>query len=247
MTRQAPVNKKTAARNDRTRRKRGTQRNAARTFLWLIIGVAVLLVFGIVLVNAQGNRGSTAATVQIRSGAGMTWGPVNAPVTIIEYANFGCIHCHDFALSQEQQLRTEYANSGQVRFQFTPFQLGNPSADNAAAAAMCAADQNRFWDYHDLLFKQQTATADPFNTNALKGYASQLGLDTAKFDQCVDSGQHLPEVYQSSQQGQTQGVTGTPTFFINGKQVVGDVPYDQFKGEITAALQAKAPAATPKG
>jgi protein-disulfide isomerase len=246
MARQSPAGKRPTGRNTPPRRRRGARRGAARSLLWLILGVAVLLVFGIVLVNAQSNRNNgTTATVAVSNAAGMAWGPANAPVQITEYANFGCIHCRDFALGAEQQLRSEYANSGLVHFQFAPFQLGNPPADTAAAAAMCAADQGKFWQYHDVLYQQQTASADPFSTSALEQYASQLGLNTSTFDSCLTSGKYLPQVYQISQTGQNKGVTGTPTFFINGNQVVGAVPYAQFKADIVTALQAKGISVTP--
>ncbi len=83
-----------------------------------------------------------------------------------------------------------------------------------------------------MLFSQQGA----FSNAALKDYGVRVGLDAARFNQCVDSSEHLPKVYQDSREGQAQGVTGTPTFFINGQMLTGAVPYAELKAKIEAAL-----------
>jgi protein-disulfide isomerase len=115
------------------------------------------------------------------------------------------------------------------------FDVGDPSTLDAANAALCAADQQRFWDYHDRLFEVRSTT---FAKTALKKFGVELGLpDTAKFDQCVDNSSHMDQVNRESKEGLAKGVEGTPTFLINGTKIVGDVPYDDLKQAVETALK----------
>ncbi len=218
------------------RRRRGRS-NSNRTLIWLIIGGVVVLFGGIVLLNWQALFGGTAVVGSPRVSAGTSWGPANAPVKIVEYSNFGCPHCKTFAENSGKTLRKDYEAGNKVSFEFKQFKLGDPSTTDAANASLCAADQSRFWDYHDLLFAQQGKMAAPFTKVNLKQYGAQLELDAAKFNACVDNGQHLNQVEADSQDGQSQGVDGTPTFIINGQKLVGDVPYAQLKAAVDAAVQ----------
>ena len=207
----------------------------SRILLLIVIGVVVLVAAGIVLLQIQSLSRSPEVAGSV--GEWTTWGPASAPVQIIEYSNFGCGYCRNFALGPGKQIRDEYEGTGKVHFEFKQFRLGDQSTTDAANASECAADQGRFWDYHDLLFSQQGVSADPFTRSALKQYAAQLGLDTARFNRCVDDSQHLEKVYRDTQEGQKQGVTGTPAFFINGEKVPGYISYDALKGKIEAASQ----------
>ena len=120
----------------------------------------------------------------------------------------------------------------------------HPDAQKAAEATECADDQDKFWEYHDLLFANQSA----LDVDSLKGYAAQLGLDTATFDDCLDTGKSTAEVEKDLQDAQSYGVGGTPAFFINGQFVSGAIPFEDytdssgatqpgFKSTIDAALK----------
>ena len=106
-------------------------------------------------------------------------------------------------------------------------------SQEAAEAAECADDQGKFWEYHDLIWANRSVDLD-----SLKGYAAQLGLDTTAFNDCLDSGKHASEVEKDYQDGQSYGVTATPTFFINGQLLRGAKPFESFKTVIDAALAA---------
>lgn len=108
-------------------------------------------------------------------------------------------------------------------------------APKAAEAARCAAAQQRFWDYHDKLFAGTT-----LNLSDLKGFAKELGLDTQAFDQCLEEGKYLTQVKKDLDEGQKLGVTGTPTFFINGRPLSGSQPFGQFKKLIDRELARQA-------
>lgn len=230
-----------AKRSQLPKRSPGSQARAAKPvagrsgllLLGIIVGV-VLVVIGVIIFQTQSVRHPVQTAARV--GEGTAWGPVSAKVTILDFSDFGCGHCRSFALQQGRQLRAEYEGTGQVRFEFKHFIVGGAETANAANAAECAADQGRFWDYHDLLFSQQGVVTQPFSKNALKRYAAQLGLDTARFNSCVDSDQHLEKVYRDTAEGRDLGVTGTPTFFINGQKVVGAVPYAEFRAKVEEAL-----------
>jgi protein-disulfide isomerase len=111
----------------------------------------------------------------------------------------------------------------------------------AAEAAECADDQDKFWEYHDLLWAKGAVDVD-----SLKSYATDLGLDTATFDDCLDTGKQTAELQNDAQDAQSYGVGGTPAFFINGQLVSGAQPFSVFQQVIDAALEgAEAGSAVP--
>ena len=157
----------------------------------------------------------------------------------MNFSDFGCTHCRDFAENQGKQLRAEYEAGGKVRFEFKHMIIGGTPTRDAANAAECAADQGKFWDYHDVLFARQGTSANPFTKPLLKRYAAELGLDATKFNPCVDSNLHYRQGVGQRAEARGKGVNATPTFFINGKKIEGAVPYEQFKAAVDAAIAAK--------
>jgi len=106
------------------------------------------------------------------------------------------------------------------------------NAQISAEAANCAADQGKFWEYHDKLFENQTA----LDKDNLVKYADELALDNSAFTTCLDSGKNTERVKQDMLEGQSVGVTGTPAFFVNGRFLNGAVPYEQFAAVIDEEL-----------
>lgn len=204
--------------------------------LLIVIAGVVLVAAGIVVLATRANSAPVTATSRV--GEGSAWGPVDAPVKVTVYSDFGCSHCADWALHQEKQLRTDYEASGQVRYQYQSQNIGGTPTRDAANAAECAADQGKFWDYHDALFSRQGTAANPFTKPLLKRYAAELGLDATKFDPCVDNNTHYNEVRAQEAEATSKGVDSTPTFFVNSKQISGAVPYETFKAEVEAAIAA---------
>jgi protein-disulfide isomerase len=160
------------------------------------------------------------------------WGPPDAPVTIVEFGCYQCPYCKGFYDETLPQISETY--EGQIRFVFRDFPISfiPPWAQKAAEASECADDQERFWDYHDLLWANQSA----LDVDSLKAYAAQLGLDTATFDDCLDSGANAEEVQNDYDDGVSYGVAGTPTFFINGIKVVGAQPFSVFQTIVDSLL-----------
>lgn len=162
-------------------------------------------------------------------------GSADARVTIVEFSEFVCPFCGLFARDTFPQLKADYIDTGKVRFVFRDY-IVHPTAHLAAEASECAHEQgnDKYWAYNEKLFQNQGSLA----SDNLKAYASALGLDTAQFDACLDSGKYKAEVDKDTADGQSYGVSGTPTFFINGKKFVGAQPYANFQQEIDAALNA---------
>jgi protein-disulfide isomerase len=160
------------------------------------------------------------------------WGPDDAPVLIQEFADFQCPYCGKFALQTYPKIKEAYGD--QVRFVFRDFPLTqiHGSAQKAAEAAQCAADQGLFWEYHDLLFENQAALSE----SDLRRYAEDVGADTGEFNDCLDSGKNAREVLMDMQDGQKSGVSGTPAFLINGLLLSGAQPFEQFQLAIDQAL-----------
>ncbi|XXF80390.1 thioredoxin domain-containing protein [Myxococcaceae bacterium GXIMD 01537] len=165
---------------------------------------------------------------------GPSKGPANAPITIVEFSDFECPFCSR-AIGTVDEVVKKYGDK--VRLVFRQFPLSfHPHAQKAAEAALCANDQGKFWEYHDVLFQNQKA----LEVENLKKYAADLKLDTAKFNACLDSNEKAATVKADMDEGQKAGVTGTPAFFINGVPLSGAVPAEEFTAVIDAELQAQA-------
>jgi len=154
----------------------------------------------------------------------------DAKVTIIEFSDFECPFCGR-AQATIQQIEEAYGDD--VRFIFRDFPLSlHQNAQPAAEAAQCANDQNKYWEYHDVLFSNQ----QKLDANSLLDYAEDLGLDMDEFEKCVTDRTHRSEVIADTEDGKTVGVRGTPAFFINGRPLTGAQPFSSFKTIIDEEL-----------
>jgi len=165
-------------------------------------------------------------------------GAANAPVTIIEFADFQCPYCGRFFAETKPQIDEQYMQSGKVRFAYFNFAFLGPESNWAAEAAECAADQDKFWEYHDKLYDSQSGeNQGAFNKDNLKKFAEELGLDTSAFNECLDSGKYTQLIQDESSLASSIGVRSTPTFLINGQAVVGAQPYEIFQQTIDSLLK----------
>lgn len=175
------------------------------------------------------------ARVKIDGTRGFARGPNDAPVTIVEFSDFECPFCNNAAATIRQVL-DKYPNQVRVVFRDYPVASLHPRASKAHEAARCAGDQGKFWEYHDLLFER----APRLSPEDLKQYAQDLRLDSAAFGQCVDTGKFAAEVEKDTQEAMSLGLTGTPNFFINGRQLAGAQPLEAFQKLIDAELAKRA-------
>ena len=158
-------------------------------------------------------------------------GDFAAPVTLVEYSDFECPFCGQ-AYPTFKKLLVDY--SGKVRLVYKHFPLSfHPNAQSAAEASECADEQGKFWEYHDKLFENQ---ARGYSLDNFKQWAKDLGLNTGKFNDCLDTGKYAGKVKADEADGQKRGVQGTPATFVNGQLVSGAVPYESFKSVIDQIL-----------
>ena len=208
----------------------------SRRTCWLVTGAVVLWVALLVSYSAwQGRpKASTVSEVLIQ---GKVKGLPEAPLTMLIFSDFQCGHCANFALTTARELEEEYVNTGKLRMEFKHVIVGGLASLSAAVATECAAEQNRFWDYHDLLYERLGASLD---TDHLKQYAVELGLDQAAFGECLDAGKQRERVLQNTLEGRDLGITATPSFLIGdetGDEILsGDLPVSSFREVIEAAL-----------
>ena len=149
-------------------------------------------------------------------------GPETAPIEIVEFSDFDCPYCQR-ATNMIARVLTEYGD--QIRFIYKDYPLpSHPNAFKAAEAGNCANDQGEFWPFHDRLFESQGS----LDVSSLKTYASELGMDAEAFAACLDSGRHASRVERDLEIGSGYGVSSTPTLFVNGRAVVGAMPYESF-------------------
>ena len=164
---------------------------------------------------------------------GPSKGPDSAPITIVEFSDFQCPFCSR-AIKTVDEVVKAYPDKVKLVFRQFPLEF-HKEAPKAAEASLCAGDQGKFWEYHDALFANQSA----LQVEQLKEHAKKVGLDAAKFDKCLDSGEKAATVKADQEDGQKVGVNGTPAFFINGILLSGAQPFDEFKSVIDAELAKK--------
>ncbi len=160
-------------------------------------------------------------------------GDPNAPVTIVEFSDFECPFCARFFEQTLPQIQQNYIDTGKVKFVYRDFPLSiHQNAQKSAEAAECAGEQGKFWEMHDKLFESGVSGG----VNSFKQYAADLGLNTAEFNDCLDSGKMASEVQKDMDDGAAIGIRGTPGFIINGVLVSGAQPYSVFEQVIDQML-----------
>ena len=181
---------------------------------------------------------------------GYTIGNPDAPVEIIEFADFECPGCAQFATVTEPDVKARIIDAGLARLTFYDFPLpqhrNSPAAHNAAA---CADDQGKFWQMHERIFLGQ----DQWNTQAASNpkpffeqYAKDVGLNVRVWEECFDERRHQGRIMANLAEGERRQVRSTPTFIVGGKMYPGSVPYDFLKAIVDSAVAAAPrPAAAP--
>ena len=175
-----------------------------------------------------------------------TLGSSSAKVTMVEFGDFQCPFCKQYFQQNFAQIKSQYIDTGKVKLIFRDFPLTSihVNAQIAAEAAECANQQGKFWQYHDILYTDGQSDGTDLDKASLEKYADSLGLNSGtlgfgknKFDQCLESNATLPIVNADQAEGTKDGVTGTPTFFINGVSIVGAEPLSTFQAALDAALK----------
>lgn len=211
---------------------------AARETNWLIVGglIAVgVLVFGGLLYLAL--RPSQAAPVQTlaeyceeNSDRCIALGDESADITLVEVADFGCIHCQSFHNNTATPLKEAHLDTGNIRWVVVPYAL-SASTVPAAASAMCAHEQDKYFDYANALFTIEPPTTR-LSADGFRQAAETVGMDMDTFISCMDSGRFLRVIGDNQTAARAVGVTGTPTFFLNDQEINGAQPLAVFNEAI---------------
>jgi protein-disulfide isomerase len=174
----------------------------------------------------------------IATRANNTQGDAKAPVEVIEFSDFQCPFCKRFHDQVETRIINDYVKTGKITLSYKHFAFLGDESRWAGQAAECAADVNRFWDFHELLFThQQGENSGGFTKDNLINLAKQINVDSPAFESCLKDDKTLDRVQADTTEGNKLGVRGTPTFIIAGKLVVGAQPYEAFQVAIDEALK----------
>jgi len=165
-------------------------------------------------------------------------GSMNAPVTIVEFADFQCSFCRKFWADTLPKLKESYLKQGQVRIVYRHFAILGKFSVQSAMAADCAGEQGKFWEYHDELFANQAGLA--FTQSKLEQYARELRLEAANFKRCLTSEKYRKKVEGETAVAASLGARGTPTFFVNKRLLVGAQPFEVFQTVIQEELNPNA-------
>lgn len=165
-------------------------------------------------------------------------GPQNAAVTIVEFTDYQCPFCNRHFQDTDPQVQANYVDTGKVRYMIRDLPLPfHTNANPASQAARCAGDQNKYWEMHDVLFENQTAWGELTNPQAtFEGYAQQIGINTDTFASCLSSEKYKQAVDDDLALATQVGANATPTFYVNGKPIIGAQPYAAFEAAIEEAL-----------
>ncbi len=168
------------------------------------------------------------------STVGFEMGRKDAPITIVEFADYQCPYCRQFQTTVFTRLKKDYIDTGKVRFVSRDLPLDfHPNALGAAQAARCAGDQDKYWQMRDLLIDH----ADKLTADALNAYAGELALDMSRFSTCVGNHTHASKISQDLAEATAAGIAGTPSFVIgksdgatvNGEKLIGAQPFETFE------------------
>ena len=200
---------------------------------WFLKAVVRIVVFVVIVLGVRPPDMPPAIALLDRPNPQI--GPKDAPITIVEFGDYGCSSCMIWAAAgMRQQLLAKYGNK--VRFVWADFPVITLESPKAAEAGRCAYDQGKFWEYQDYLYNHYEGIEIPY----LKLYAGRMGLDQKVFDQCLDSGVKEAEVDLDFQDAMNRSFQGTPTFLINDRVViVGMASLDKFAAVIDPILAEK--------
>lgn len=242
------TSKRETIKAQRTKKKR---QQRMTTLLWVggFIVVVIIILISPTIYNSLKPAGSFTHITPVPRPMenGKTIGNPNAKVKIQVYEDFQCPSCKLYTENIEPQLlQSTYITDGLVYYEFMQWPFIDSASvtkesHQAANASMCALEQGRFWDYHDILFANQGAeNGGSYTDKRLQAFAESIGLDTNKFNKCFKDNTYSAEIENEYQGGVTIGINSTPSVLLNGNEITpGVIPsYDQIKSAIDAALSA---------
>jgi protein-disulfide isomerase len=218
-----------------------SRRNRVSPLVYILIPIAFFLGLGggyLVWGSSQPSGAAAGAAparrVTVSTDGQPSIGPADAPITIVEFSDYQCPYCQLWDQQVYQQLMASYPNKLRFVYRDLPLPM-HAEAIPAAEAADCAGDQGAYWKYHDALFAQQYG----LGRTAYEHYAADLGLDSQAFKTCLDSQRYLSKIQANATDAASAGLDSTPSFVINGRVLIGALPFSDFKAVIDEELAAK--------
>ena len=192
--------------------------------------------------NSQNLQTNQISSTFIENGSPVLGDP-DAPITLIEFGDYQCHFCNVHFHNTEHLLLENYIETGKVKMIFKDFTIIGPDSINAAHGAHCANDQDKFWDYHDILYNNWTGENNGWaSSQNLLSFAQEIGLDVDEWTQCMKEARHSEIILKSKQDGRDLGITGTPAFFVIGPdnkitKISGAKPYESFEEIFDSELE----------
>ncbi len=195
-------------------------------FVIAIICIFAVIIVGLIVLSMTPKKAATQPTEAIVAGttftntSGLNMGDPNAKVKVIEFADFQCPWCQYFQQTLEPTIISQYVDTGKVYFTFSPMAFVGQESIDAALAAYCANDQNKFWEYRSIMYANLTGeNVGSYSQTNLIAFAKSIGLDVDTFTQCLTSAKHQSDIDAAAEFASTSGINSTPSFLVNGKEV----------------------------
>ena len=195
-----------------------------RILIFIVVGIALLITGFIIFQSLKPVGEIKQLTVRNHPQTdGLTMGDPNAPIVVEEFSDFQCVACFRFWEGLEKEFIDNYVSTGKVFFKYTPFSFIGPESFQAAEAAYCANEENRFWDYHDMVFENWNGeNVGNYSDQRLIAFASSIGLNENNFKSCLNKNKFNNEVQKGISYGTQSGISATPSFIVNGELVYSD-------------------------
>jgi protein-disulfide isomerase len=235
------------SRQDIRERRRKRKQQQQMTTILMVVGVVLILAAVLMmptirdLLTPVGEFTIPELIVRPMAAAN-SMGDPNAPVVIQEFSDFGCGHCANFTFTTGMILAEKYVATGQVYIEYNSVGnlLGHPSSLTTAEAAYCAGDQNKFWEYHDVIYANQAELFANINKKldkTLIAYAEALEMDTGEFESCIKSNKYNDSIQEDLLEATQANINSTPSFLVNGNPLIGNVPLEDFEALIQSELE----------
>jgi protein-disulfide isomerase len=195
-------------------RKRNIQRKRKKWLTFAVITISIGLFISLIIFIPRIIAGGSS----IKNNLGFELGDPNAPIIVEIFSSYSCSHCKTFAEGDEKSFIKDYVDTGKVFYRYINLPTSDSMSIAAAEASYCAADQNRFFEYKELLYKN-AAIPDGFNIENLISYSNDIGLDSEQFLSCLESDKYADAYLDDRTYASSTGIKYTPSFLINGQIV----------------------------
>lgn len=225
---------------------KGSQKNFYAMLGLVAAVLGIFIIYQVTKPKATPESTQVDTSIPLPKAEGYLMGKEDAPVQVLEFADFECPACGQFYVLTEPDIRTRLIETGEISYRFLDYPLpGHRNTWAASHAAACANEQGKFWEMHDRIFMGQDqwngeATSRP--KGVFKDYAKAIGLDVGKWEQCFDEQRYLRNIQANRAEAERRMVSSTPTFIIGSRMVPGSISFDKFKAYVDSA-RAEAPAA----